>query len=163
MKTLLLMRHAKSSWADESLPDILRPLNDRGRRDVPKIGNRLAERKLLADMIVTSPAERAHHTASMIAPYLNLPASRVVTAEELYHADPDVYLSIAQLCDDNVECLMLVGHNPGITQFANELTDTPIDHMPTAAVFACRFGVKHWHELTPGAGDYIAFEYPKKY
>lgn len=163
MKTLLLMRHAKSSWEHEDLPDDQRPLNNRGERDIPKMGERLIERKLIPDMIISSPAERAMQTAKLIAPYLRLPSSRVVIADELYLADPDIFLSLVQLCDDNVDCLMLVGHNPGITQFANELTDTPIEHMPTAAVFASKFNIKHWHEISMGAGDYIAFEYPKKY
>lgn len=163
MKTLLLMRHAKSSWEDDRLPDHKRPLNDRGRRDVPTMGDRLAKRELLPDMILSSPAERAKHTASIIAPYVKLPATRITLADELYMANPDIFLSLVQLCDDNVDTLMMVSHNPGITQFASTLTDAAIEHMPTAAIFICRFDVKAWHAVTPGAGQYVAFEYPKKY
>lgn len=163
MKTLLLMRHAKSSWDKAGQPDIERPLNDRGRREVPAMGERLAKRNIFPDMIMSSPAERAIHTATIIAPYLKMPASRIVRTEELYMASADVFLSLVQLCDDNVDTLMLVSHNPGITQFAAQLTDSPIDHMPTAAIFIAKFNVKAWHEATPGMGDYVAFEYPQKY
>ncbi len=163
MKTLLLMRHAKSSWEDDQLPDHDRPLNDRGKRDVPGMGERLAERNILPDMIISSSAERAKHTATIIAPYVKMPASRVSVAEELYMANPDVFLSITQLSVDNVDTLMLVSHNPGITQFAATLTDSPIDHMPTAAIFICRFDVAAWHQVNEGMGQYVAFEYPKKY
>ncbi len=163
MKTLLLVRHAKSSWKEPNLADHDRPLNDRGRRDIPTIGERLAIRKIQPDMIVSSTAERAAHTATLMAPFLGMPASRVVAAEELYMANPDVFLSIVQLCDANVDTLMLVGHNPGITEFANMLTDVPIDHMPTCAAFICSFAIDAWHDLTLHTGDYVAFEYPKKY
>ncbi|MFK8017235.1 MAG: histidine phosphatase family protein [Gammaproteobacteria bacterium] len=163
MKTLLLMRHAKSSWDDETLSDQQRPLNDRGRRDIPKMGDRLSERRVLPDMIMSSPAERARHTATIIAPYVKMPASRVVITPELYMANADVFLSLMQLCDENVDTLMMVSHNPGITQFASTLTDAPIDHMPTAAIFICQFDVKAWHQVNIGMGQYIAFEYPKKY
>ena len=164
MKTLLLMRHAKSSWDDDRLPDHKRPLNDRGRRDVPTIGDRLSGRDLFPDMILSSSAERARITASIIAPYLNLPASRVAVTDDLYMANPDIFLSIVQLTDSNVDTLMLVAHNPGITQFAASLTDDAgIDHMPTASVFVVRFDVTAWHEVETGTGRYVAFEYPKKY
>ena len=160
MKTLILLRHAKSSWSDNSLADRHRPLNDRGRRDIPTIGDRLAARKLVPDMIASSPAERALQTAMQIAPFLNLPSSRINVADELYLADTDVLLSIVQLCDSNVDTLMLVGHNPGITEFANSLTDVPVDHMPTCAAFICRFDVKHWHDVSLSTGDYVALEHP---
>jgi len=163
MKTLLLMRHAKSSWEDDRLPDHKRPLNDRGRRDVPTMGDRLANRNLFPDMIMSSPAERAKHTASIIAPYVKMPATRVTLADELYMANTDIFLSLVQLCDTNVDTLMLVSHNPGITQFASTLTDTAIEHMPTSAIFICQFNIKAWHEVIPGTGRYVAFEYPKKY
>ena len=163
MKTLILVRHAKSSWKEANLADHDRPLNDRGRRDIPTMGDRLAKRGIAPDMIVSSTAERAAHTATLLAPYIGLPASRVIASEDLYLAEPDVYLSITQLADANVDSLMLVGHNPGITQFANMLTDVPIDHMPTCAAFICQFQIKAWHELTLGTGEYVAFEYPKKY
>ncbi len=163
MKTLLLMRHAKSSWEDDQLADHARPLNDRGRRDVPTIGERLSKRGIFPDMILSSSAMRAKTTASVIAPYLNLPASRVAVTDDLYMANSDIFLSIVQLTDDNVDTLMLVAHNPGITQFAATITDASLDHMPTAAVLICSFDAKAWHEVELGTGRYIAFEYPKKY
>ncbi|MEM6641029.1 MAG: histidine phosphatase family protein [Pseudomonadota bacterium] len=163
MKTLLLMRHAKSSWDDDQLPDHARPLNDRGRRDVPTIGDRLSQRELYPDMILSSSAVRARTTAALVAPYVNLPADRVAVTDDLYMANTDIYLSLVQLADTNVDTLMLVAHNPGITEFASSLTDAAIDHMPTASVFICRFDVAAWHEVEPGTGRYVAFEYPKKY
>ena len=163
MKTLVLLRHAHAGWERGGLPDIDRPLDDAGRREAPMIGERLAKRKLIPDQIICSPAERCLHTAKIIAPFLQLPASRIEVAEELYNADPEVLLSIAQLCDNNVSTLMLVGHNPGITQFANSLTDVPIENLPTCGAFIAKFDEKAWHQVEPHTGDYVAFEYPKKY
>lgn len=161
-KHLFLLRHAKSSWDQPELADIDRPLNDRGRRNVPTMGERMAARGLIPDMILASPAERALHTAMMIAPFLNFPSNRVETDEHLYLADTDVLLSVTQMCDDNVNVLMLVGHNPGMTQFANLLSDVVIDNVPTCGLVHTKFDIEHWHELTPGTGDFVLFDYPKK-
>lgn len=163
MKTLVLLRHAHAGWEHGGIPDINRPLDDAGRREVPNVGERLAKRKIVPDQIISSPAERCLHTAKIIAPYLQMPAGRIQIADELYNADPEVLLSIAQLCDGNVDCLMLVGHNPGITQFAHSLTDVPIENLPTCGALVARFDIKAWHELEPACGDYVAFEHPKKY
>ncbi len=161
MKHLILVRHAKASWNNPDIADIDRPLNDTGRREVPTMGERLAAREIMPDMIVSSPAERAHHTATMLAPYMKLPSDRIEVLDEMFLADTDVLLSLTQLCDNNVECLMMVGHNPGLTQFANMMTEVAVDNIPTCGMYHMRFDVDAWHNVELKTGDYVAFDFPR--
>lgn len=138
-----------------------RALNDTGRREVPTMGERLSARDIMPDMILSSPAERALHTATMLAPYVKMPSDRIVVQDELYLADTDVLLSITQLCDDNVDCLLLVGHNPGLTQFANMMTDVSVDNIPTCGMYHMKFDIKAWHEAELKTGEYVAFDFPR--
>ena len=131
MKILTLIRHAKSSWKDSTLPDWDRPLNKRGRRDAPMMGERLAGREAYADLLVTSSAVRAVATAEAIAAAIEYPADDIVLDERLYGADEFEILEIIQGLDDAWERVMLLGHNPGLTDLVNALSPTGIDNLPT--------------------------------
>ncbi|NNF16932.1 MAG: histidine phosphatase family protein [Gammaproteobacteria bacterium] len=163
MKHLILVRHAKAIWNSTDIPDLDRPLSDTGRREVPTMGERLAARGIMPDMIIASPAERAWHTATMLAPYVKLPSDRVEIVEELFLADTDVLLSITQMCDSNVDCLIIVGHNPGITQFANMMTDVAVDNIPTCGMYHMKFDVDAWYDIELKTGDYVAFDFPRNH
>src|SRR6478609_6616404 len=116
MKTLYLVRHAKSSWDDIDLSDFDRPLNDRGKKDAPKMGKRLKERDIFPDVMLSSPAKRALETCKAIAKALSFPEEKITTDKRLYHASEDQLLKVVQgLKDrhDNVEVIMIFGHNPG--------------------------------------------------
>lgn len=121
MKTLFLIRHAKSSWDDTALPDKDRPLNDRGRRDAPKMGERLAKRDVKPDLILSSPAVRALRTAEIIAKKLDY-RRKIVVNERLYAVGADDLLDVIHQLGDKVERVMLFGHNPELTELAHRLS-----------------------------------------
>lgn len=145
MKTLLLLRHAKSSWADEHLSDFNRPLNDRGRQDAPRMGKLLRLHDLVPDLIIASPAKRAASTAKRVADAAGY-EGEIRLAEELYLAEPEVYLELARRADDSVATLMLVGHNPGIEECVGLLAGRG-ETMPTAALAGFRLPIDRWQKL----------------
>lgn len=146
MKTLLLVRHAKSSWEHPGAPDHDRPLNDRGLRDAPVMGRRLAERGVAPDVILSSTAVRALTTAELIAEALGFDAARIVTDERLYAASAEDVLRVIGELDDEVSSAMVVGHNPETASLARRLSDE-IHEMPTCAVAEFTFDVDAWYEL----------------
>jgi phosphohistidine phosphatase len=162
MKRLYLLRHAKSSWDDDSLSDVERPLNKRGLRDAPMMGKRFRARGFLPDHIVSSGAVRAEATARAVARELGYPSGDIGREDALYLAGPATLLEIVRQADDALVSLMLVGHNPGMTDFANTLTDVRIDNLPTCALFCVDFGVGRWREVQPGAGVLVSFDTPKQ-
>jgi len=146
MKTLLLLRHAKSSWGDGDLADFDRPLNNRGRHDAPRMGQLLARHELTPDLIITSAARRAATTAELVAMAAEY-AGDIQYTNELYLADPDTFLEVARETDDSVARLMLVGHNPGIEELVAALAGRD-ERMPTAALACFRLAIDHWRDLT---------------
>ncbi|MFC9557989.1 SixA phosphatase family protein [Agromyces sp. NPDC056965] len=161
MKTVLLVRHAKSSWGDPALPDHERPLNHRGRRDAPRAGERLRERGVVPDVIVTSTAVRARSTAAILAQALDLGSDRVVEDGRLYGASPEGLVDIIRALDDELATVMLVGHNPEIGELAFELSDE-IAEMPTCAVAEFRYDVSEWTEVGGVAPVGVVFEAPPR-
>ena len=145
MKTLLLLRHAKSSWEDGNLADFDRSLNARGRSDAPRMGRLLAQYELTPDLIVTSAARRAATTAELIALAAEY-AGDIQYTNELYLADPETFLDVARDTADGVARLMLVGHNPGIEELVSNLAGRE-ERMPTAALACFRLAIEHWREL----------------
>ena len=146
MKILLLLRHAKSSWDNSDLADHDRPLNGRGRRDAPRMGQLLAQHDLTPDLIVTSAARRAATTAELVALAAEYPGDIHYT-DELYLADPETFLDVARDTPDAVARLMLVGHNPGIEELVSALTGRD-EHMPTAALACFGLAIDRWRDLT---------------
>ncbi|WP_448871909.1 SixA phosphatase family protein [Desulfobulbus propionicus] len=161
MKRLLICRHAKSSWKDPDLPDFDRPLNKRGQRDAPEMGRRLAAHGFRPDLICSSPALRAMSTAQLYAGQLGYPLDRIRYNPHQYAATVPVLLQLLQEIEENVQTLMLVGHNPEITALANLLGGLTMDNIPTAGIVALEFGLEHWRGLHPGAGSLLFFDYPK--
>jgi phosphohistidine phosphatase len=146
MKTLFLVRHAKSSWDDPALADKDRPLNDRGKRDAPKMGERLAKAGAKPDLILSSPAKRALTTAEIIARKLGYKRKNIVVDDRLYAVESEVLLEVIRRLDDGAECVMLFGHNPELTELAHRLS-SKISHMPTCAVAELTFDVKSWKRI----------------
>lgn len=162
MKTLYLVRHAKSSWDHPYLDDIDRPLNKRGQRDAPDMGKRLHSRGIFPDLIISSPANRALTTCKEIAKALGYAKDAIEISDKMYHAGENRLLEIVRNTDDTWLSLMIFGHNPGFTDFANKLTHGDIDNIPTCGVFACTFDVDAWHQVGFGIGRELFFDYPKK-
>lgn len=160
MKTLYLVRHAKSDWGDPLLDDHERPLNERGLRDAPAMGHRLAERGVQPDRIVTSTAVRARSTARLLARVLGIGDDHVVELDTLYAASGRGILNVAAELDDELGVAMLVGHNPGMSDAVGELTGEWVE-LPTCAVVECRVDVDSWAELVEGTGELLAVDTPK--
>jgi phosphohistidine phosphatase len=148
MKTLLLLRHAKSSWDNDALADHDRPLNERGRRDAPRIGRLLARLDLTPDHIVASSAARAAATARLVAEAAGYPGEIQYT-RELYQADVETYIEVARQTDDAVQRLMLIGHNPDMEELVTELSGQE-ERMPTAALACIQLPITAWRELRLG-------------
>ncbi|BDZ55167.1 SixA phosphatase family protein [Agromyces marinus] len=147
MKTLVLVRHAKSDWGDPGLADHDRPLNDRGRRDAPAMAERLGRLGTVPGLIVSSTALRARTTAEAMAEGLGLDPSALRLDERLYGAGPATILEIAGQTPDDVDTVMLVAHDPGMTDLAYRLSDGTVDRMPTCAVVRVRIAAESWRDL----------------
>ena len=145
MKTLLLMRHAKSSWKDSELDDHDRGLNGRGKKDAPRMGELLKEQNLLPDYIVTSSARRARKTADHVALASGYRGESRLT-EELYMAPPEKILEVIRQTPDSCQRLLLIGHNPGLEESLERLTGT-YTPLPTAAVAHLSLDVDSWREI----------------
>jgi phosphohistidine phosphatase len=147
MKTLLLMRHAKSSWKEPELADHERPLNKRGKLNAPRMGRLLREQELTPDLIVSSTARRARQTADAVAD-LSGYQGELRLEDELYAAPAETCLEVLQaLPDDAPDCVMLVGHNPGLEELLELLTgDMPA--LPTGAIAQVALPIERWRDLT---------------
>ena len=146
-RELLILRHAKSSWAEEGLDDWERPLNERGERDAPRVGKRLREESLLPDLIITSDAVRAETTARTVARAAGY-AGRIVLAPELFHASPGAIIDVIRNIDaSNARTIMIVGHNPGLEELVAQLTGERID-LPTAALVHISLPVDEWLDVS---------------
>jgi phosphohistidine phosphatase len=163
MKTLYVVRHAKSSWEYDDLSDFERPLNERGKRDAPRMAKRLKEKNVHPDLLVSSPAKRAMSTAKRMAEVLHYKPDHIVGEKKLYHANEDDLLKIAQGLNDKYEVVMLFGHNPGLTDFVNSLSAKKwvTDNIPTCGVVAFELAVSSWSELQFQTGSLLFFDYPK--
>jgi phosphohistidine phosphatase len=145
MKTLLILRHAKSSWSHDSLSDHDRPLNKRGERDAPRMGELILDRGLVPDLIISSTANRAHTTATVVAETCGFQHDIVFT-EALYLSRLPTYQSILQQTSDIHQCVMVVGHNPEMEAMVEALTGR-YQRMPTAALAQVTIGIESWSEL----------------
>ena len=161
MKTLVLVRHAKSSWKDASLPDRERPLNRRGKRDAPEMGRRLADLGGVPDLILSSPATRAMETARIIAEKVGHPADAIRGDERIYEAGPAEILDVIRELDDALERVFLFGHNPGLTQLVNELSEPIVDNVPTCGVVELRLAIDRWADVARTTARRGAFLTPK--
>jgi phosphohistidine phosphatase len=161
MKQLLLVRHAKSDWGDPSLSDFDRPLNDRGKRDAPIMAHRVLDRKIKIDAFISSPAKRAARTAKIFLEEMGAKKKKLEFKGELYLASPQVFYEVISAVDDEHDTIAVFSHNEGITDFANQLTDTKIDNIPTSAVFAIKIDTDNWKNFREAKKEFWFFDYPK--
>lgn len=163
MKTLYLIRHAKSSWADSSLRDKDRPLNNRGLRDAPFMAKMLKGRGVQADAIISSPANRAFTTATYFAKELGIEKKDIIKEEDIYEAYTEEIHSIIHRLPNTFETVLLFGHNPTFTSVANQFTQNYIANVPTCGIIQIESSVDSWAEFTPDKASLSAFYYPKQY
>ena len=163
MKTLYLVRHGKSSWKYPSLDDFERPLNKRGRKNAPFMGEILKKLKVTPDLVISSPANRAAMTARIIAAAINYPLDNIVYKEAIYEFSDDALFHVINKIDDSVNSSMVVGHNPAINGLANYVGDQPISNIPTCGICCVDLDIPSWAKIGKNCGKISFFEYPKKH
>ena len=161
MKQILIIRHAKSSWAQVGQEDFDRPLNERGQRDAPMMAQRMLDRNIQINAFVSSTANRAFTTAGYFAKAFGVSKKEIRGTKQLYHAYPAAYYEVISKLEDSITTVAIFAHNPGITMFANELTNTKIDNIPTCGIFAIQVDITRWKDFETGEKKYWFFDYPK--
>ena len=163
-RRLVLIRHAKSSWANPLQSDFDRTLNDRGMHDAPEMGQRLKKLGIIPDLIISSSAKRTRQTARRIAKEVGYDSDHIQWEEKLYHCIPSVFEEVIYEVSDAVKTIFIVAHNPGITGFVNQLSpDFTIDNMPTCGVVAAYVDTREWSAYALSERKVFLFEYPKKH
>jgi len=161
MKKLYLVRHAKSSWKDLSIEDFDRPLNARGKNDAPLMGKILSKKKINVELIISSPAKRTRDTANFIAHKIGY-TNEIMFNKSIYESSTDDLLDVIKNFSNNLNNVMLIGHNPGLTNLINYLSNEDLSNIPTCGIVALKFK-KLWSEIERNDCEIIFFEYPKKY
>ena len=161
MKTLLLIRHAKSSWTSNDLSDFDRPLNERGKKDAPVMAKRIKSKKIKIDAFVSSPAKRAKKTAEIFMHELDAKKNKLVIIPSLYEASLHNFYDAIHNLEDEFDGVALFAHNPGITDFINSLECSPVYNMPTCAVYGLTIKTKSWIDFKTAPKGFLFFDYPK--
>lgn len=163
MKQLIIVRHAKSSWADPGQRDFDRPLNGRGERNAPEMAQRLKARGLRPQLIVASGARRAHATAKLMAAVFGYPKADIEIVDALYEATPRVWLQQIRALPAKFDVVLMVGHNPELTALVAELCPgARIDNVPTCGVLCLDFAIHDWSGVGAAPPAAWHFDYPKK-
>jgi phosphohistidine phosphatase len=152
MKTLFLVRHAKSSWEDAYLDDIDRPLKTSGVKDSYLMSAFLKEKNILPELIISSPAVRALSTAVIFATGMNMPLKDIKISPELYESTPGEIQKVIRKTDNATNSLMIFGHDPSLTNLFMSLTGKNLEKIPTSAVVSISVNIQYWEELEPGKG-----------
>lgn len=160
MKTLYLVRHAKSDWENTSLKDIERHLNERGYSNANSMSTLFKSKLNAPDLIISSPAIRAISTALIFARNLNYNANNLSIKQELYESSVTEYLEVIAQIDNSFQSVMLFAHNPTISLLADELSKSLAMEMPTCAIAGIRFDTDDWKKAKKG--ELFLFDYPKK-
>jgi phosphohistidine phosphatase len=160
MKTLLLLRHAKSSWKDASIRDFDRPLNQRGLKTAPVVGRLMRKRKLHPDLVLSSPAERARQTTELVLAAAGLEVE-VRYDERIYEATVARLIEVVTQIDDDANMAFLVGHNPGVEEMVKSLTGEARS-MPTASLVSIELDIEKWSKVRAGTGRLVWLVKPKE-
>ena len=163
MKTLILVRHGKAEEAVLGGSDFERRLNPRGQSDAITMGKRLQQRGLIPDRILSSASRRTVETTRFIAMELHFPLEEVEWEAELYHASPSALLHAIQCCSPQVQTLMIVAHNNGLTDFANALCGTFTDNIPTCGMVVCTMEENDWTDFETAKKTMALYDYPKRF
>ena len=161
MKTILLVRHAKSAWNEPSLPDFERKLTQQGKSDAKMMANRLLEKGIEIDFFLSSSAKRARKTAKIFMEEFETNEKKLKLLPSLYEASVKDFYDVIENIDDEEETVAVFSHNPTITHFANSLDCTPVYEMPTCSVYAIKVNTKHWKDFRLAEKTFLFFDYPK--
>ena len=162
-KILYLLRHAKSSWADHSISDFDRPLNKRGIQQAPEIAAILASKDARPQAIISSPANRAFSTAKIMAVALSSDKSKIGSDKRIYEANIQTLMYLIQELDDDLESVLLVGHNPGFSHLVNTLSRQKVAPLPTCSLIQLRLDIEHWNELEAECGELLSADVPGRH
>ncbi len=163
MKTLVFVRHAKSSWDNPGLSDFERPLNKRGKNDAPFMAKLIASKGIKPDIIYSSPAKRAYTTCKHFAKELNYPKDDIIRKPLIYEYGPNDILRMVEKSDDRNNVIFVFGHNPDTTHMVNFLSGEHIGNVPTCGVACIDFDTDRWDNIREEKGKLRFFEFPKKY
>jgi phosphohistidine phosphatase len=162
MRTLYLIRHAKSSWDNPGIRDFDRPLNERGLREAPKMADILQEQGLFPDLLVSSPAKRAISTARFFARAFQYTEDKIQQVPEIYEAYPRDILKIISELPNIAHKVLLFGHNPTFTDVANTFSNVWIDNVPTCGIVQIETSAENWNEMYEGNSKVICCYFPKE-
>ena len=157
MKTVLLVRHAKSSWKNEEQKDFDRPLNERGHNDAAAMAARLFDTKFEIDAFISSPAKRAYETAKIMANSWIINVEKIELCNDLYTFDSNKLEQFIKSCSNDYNNLILFGHNSAITDFVNKFGDIYIDNVPTSGFVSIIFESNSWETINKGIINKIIF------
>jgi phosphohistidine phosphatase len=161
-KILQIVRHGKSGWDYEGIADIDRPLKSKGIKSSYEISRKLKLNDLVPDLIISSPANRALHTAIIFAGVFNIPFQQVQINKYLYESSAGKIIDLIKETPDEIVSLMIVGHNPDFTDIANSFLDQPVDNLPTSGVVALKFNANSWGKISKEELTSHQFIFPNK-
>ena len=161
MKIIYCIRHAKSSWEDYSLPDLERPLNNRGRRDAPVMAGHLSKKNANFDLLLLSPSKRTRETADYFNSALNI--SQITIKDEIYHATLDTLMETITDLSPSVNIACIIGHNPGMTYLYNQFSSKLLDNLPTCGIFCLKISAENWSDMDTSNTIADHLIYPKLY
>jgi phosphohistidine phosphatase len=163
MKTLLLIRHAKSDWGNALLDDFDRPLSNRGIKDASLMADVVGKLGIKPDFIITSTAKRARTTALFFAGHFNINEERIKSCSDIYDGSYRNYINTLNETDNKYDTVFLFGHNPEITLLASEFVPDFAEHVPTTGIIAIDFDIDNWLDIESGKGKLRFFEFPRKH
>ncbi len=163
MKTIYLVRHAKSDWGNASTGDFDRTLNERGMKNAPVMAARLKQKEILPELVISSPATRTLTTAELFSETLGYPAKKIQQRIEIYRGGVLDLLKIVQQIPDTCDSAMLFGHNPTLTEFSNLLAGSYIESLVTCGVVKIELDIESWKSANPDGGKLAWYDFPKKH
>ena len=162
MKTLIIVRHAKSSWANIGQRDFDRTLNERGKEDAPQMAKKLLDTNIKVDTFISSSAKRARKTAKAFIEAYGKTKEDIILSDNLYNASVTTFYETVAALKDEQLAVTIFAHNPGITDFVNTLCNRKIDEMPTCAMFAVQIPITSWKHFKEADKEFLFFKYPKE-
>ena len=160
MKRLILIRHSKSSWKDFSLTDFNRPLNGRGKSDGPLMAFYLSNRITMVDYLHSSSSVRTFETSKYFINQIKF--GKIQYDDSLYHSSSSSLLNIIMNYSDDYQSVMVIAHNPGLTNLINNITDISLDNLPTTGLVEIEFKINHWSNISSENSNVIDLKFPKQ-
>jgi phosphohistidine phosphatase len=159
LKTLIIIRHSKSSWKDHSLSDFDRPLNKRGKKDAKKMSFELSEKIRKVDLLLSSSSKRTTQTSNYFLDSIDVRSN--IFSENLYHSSSDLIFDFVLKINNKYNKTIIVGHNPGLTNIVNKLTNLKLDNLPTSGIVIIVFDVDNWKKINYKSGLVEWIKFPK--